>query len=372
MSMTASTTVHAASSRVSGDAWLHRFAILVSVFTFSLILAGSLVTTHHAGLAVPDWPTTYGDNMFTFPPSQWVGGIRYEHLHRLIGAVAGLLTLILCGWLWMSRHRRRLKWLGTVALLTVCLQGLLGGLTVWYLLPTWLSVAHAGLAEIFFCISVSLAALTSPGWEGTFGEEEVGETPSGREDPPIKSAQANACGSSRVEAPSRLRRLCVVVLLVVYVQILLGALMRHTQSESAITDFPLAYGGLWPATSATALEGIDIDRVWELDLEPVTGTQIWIHFSHRIGAVAVAVVVVVLVRRVLSRVGRRKELVKPAMILGGLLVLQFVLGAQTIWSAGSAAVTTAHIGGGALMLATSWMLVLRTWPSSELSQSRRL
>src|SRR6266581_869538 len=143
---------------------LHRFAKLVVACTVLLILAGSLVTSHDAGLSVPDWPTSYGWNMFTFPPSMWVANILYEHGHRLIATSVGFLTIVLVVWLWRSESRPWLRWLGVAALVAVIAQGLLGGLTVLFFLPAAISTAHAGLAEIFFCITVAIALFTSPAW----------------------------------------------------------------------------------------------------------------------------------------------------------------------------------------------------------------
>src|SRR5436190_15658110 len=145
---------------------LHKFAKLVAASTVLLVLAGSLVTSTDSGLSVPDWPTTYGWNMIAFPPSKWVGGSFCEHGHRLIASTVGLLTIILASWLWLADPRRWMKRLGVAALSAVILQGLLGGLTVIFLLPAAVSTAHAGLAEIFFCMTVAIALFTSPGWIG--------------------------------------------------------------------------------------------------------------------------------------------------------------------------------------------------------------
>src|SRR5262249_37053908 len=130
---------------------LHRFATFVAGCTVLLILAGSFVTSAGSGLPVPAWPTTYGWNMFTFPPSKMVGGIFYEHGHRLIASGVGMLTIALTVWLWLTEPRRWLRWLGVGALAAVVAQGVLGGLTVLFFLPASVSTAHAGLAEIFFC-----------------------------------------------------------------------------------------------------------------------------------------------------------------------------------------------------------------------------
>ena len=130
---------------------LHRFAKLVVACTVLLILAGSLVTSHDAGLSVPDWPTSYGWNMFTFPPSMWVANIFYEHGHRLIASTVGALTIILAMWLWLADPRPWLRWFGVAALGAIIAQGVLGGLTVLLFLPAPVSTAHAGLAEEAHC-----------------------------------------------------------------------------------------------------------------------------------------------------------------------------------------------------------------------------
>src|SRR5438034_1055217 len=148
---------------------LHRFAKLVVACTVLLILAGSLVTSHEAGLSVPDWPTSYGWNMFTFPPSMWVANIFYEHGHRLIASTVGFLTIILAVWLWLADSRRWLRWFGVAALAAVIAQGVLGGITVRFFLPDAVSTAHAGLAEIFFCMTVAIALFTSPRWLAGYG-----------------------------------------------------------------------------------------------------------------------------------------------------------------------------------------------------------
>src|SRR3978361_2448526 len=149
---------------------LHRFAKLVAACTVILVLGGSVVTSTGSGLWVPDWPTTYGWNMFTFPPSKWVGGILYEHGHRLIASTVGFLTIIMAVWLWIAEPRRWLRWFGVATLGSVVAQGLLGGLTVLFFLPAAISTAHAGLAAIFFCMTVAIAIFTSPGWIADYAE----------------------------------------------------------------------------------------------------------------------------------------------------------------------------------------------------------
>jgi cytochrome c oxidase assembly protein subunit 15 len=137
----------------------HRLAVATMVATFALILFGGLVTNTGAALAVPDWPTTFGHSMFFYPWSKMVGGIFYEHSHRLLGAVVGLLTLVLAVSLW--RRGSRLRALGVLAVVAVCVQGLLGGLRVVLLRDT-LAIVHGCLAQAFFALIASIAFVTSP------------------------------------------------------------------------------------------------------------------------------------------------------------------------------------------------------------------
>src|SRR6188768_3323599 len=222
---------------------LHRFSQFVVGCTVLLVLAGSLVTSTGSGLAVPDWPTSYGWNMFTFPPSKWVGGIFYEHGHRLIASSVGFLSIVLAAWLWRSDDRRWMRWMGVAALGAVVAQGVLGGMTVLFFLPAPISTAHAGLAEIFFCLTVAIALFTSPGWMATTTPASTDVT---------------------------LRRVATTTTGLIYLQILLGATMRHTGAGLAIPDFPLMFGHVVP------------DH-WD--------AKIAIHFAHRCGALLVALAV---------------------------------------------------------------------------------
>ena len=136
---------------------LHLYAVLVAVSTAVLIFAGGLVTSTGSGLSVPDWPTTYGWFMFTFPLEKMVGGIRFEHTHRLIASTVGFLILVLAVWLRLAEPRRWVRRLGYVALGAVVTQGILGGITVLWFLPDPISIAHASLAQIVFCLTISIA-----------------------------------------------------------------------------------------------------------------------------------------------------------------------------------------------------------------------
>src|SRR5579871_6073685 len=183
---------------------LHLFACVLALATFLLIVAGANVTSHRAGLSVPDWPTTYGQSMFTFPTSKWVGNIFYEHGHRLIASGVGFLTIVLTVWLVFVEERRWVRRLGIAALAAVIAQGVLGGLTVIFMLPPPISIAHATLAETFFCITVSLAIVTSKEWL------EESSDPSARDGLLI-------------------RRFALATTVAVYCQIILGASIRHAE-----------------------------------------------------------------------------------------------------------------------------------------------
>jgi heme a synthase len=178
--------------------WLHGYATFVACATFLLIIAGALVTGNDAGLSVPDWPTSFG----SFRMPRMVGGVKYEHGHRMIAGAVGILTLILALWIWRSEPRRWVRRLGVAAVLAIVAQALLGGITVLFYLPVTISVSHACLAQLFFCISVSLALFTGQDWR--WDDTEFEDT----------------------SAPS-LRRLSVTTTALVFVQLLLGAAFRH-------------------------------------------------------------------------------------------------------------------------------------------------
>jgi heme A synthase len=150
---------------VKGGLWPHRLAVVLGCATFPLLFIGGLVTSKGAGLAVPDWPTTFGYNMFLYPWSEMVGNILYEHSHRLVASCVGLLTIALAVALWFGERRTWLRWLGVTALLVVIAQGILGGLRV-VLRQDTLAVLHACLAQAFFALTVGLALFTSREWAG--------------------------------------------------------------------------------------------------------------------------------------------------------------------------------------------------------------
>jgi cytochrome c oxidase assembly protein subunit 15 len=179
--------------------WLHAYTVFVACATFFLIIAGALVTSNDAGLSVPDWPTSFG----SFRMPRMVGGVLYEHGHRMIAATVGLLTVILAVWMWLRDPRRWARRLAAAAVLAVIAQGILGGITVLFYLPVAISTGHAALAQTFFCLLVTLALTTRRDWR--WDESKVEE---------------------EAAAPS-LRQLAVATTGAIFIQLVLGAVYRH-------------------------------------------------------------------------------------------------------------------------------------------------
>src|SRR3954462_9475055 len=184
---------------------LHRLALLTAVATFPLIFMGGLVTSHGAGMSVPDWPNSYGYNMFTFPPSIWLGrqagGVFYEHSHRLMGSLVGILSILLTAWAWKTESRSWVRWLATGVLGAVIFQGILGGLRViWVNLD--LAIVHACFAQAFFCLAALTGVVTSKWWI---------DAPELSEEKPRSHLPAFAAA-------------CVFA---IYAQLVVGAFMRH-------------------------------------------------------------------------------------------------------------------------------------------------
>ena len=198
---------------------IHRaLALSLPFAVFGLIFMGALVKSHEAGLAVPDWPTTFGENMFTYPPSKWTGGVFYEHVHRLIASVIGAMTLLLTLFVWRYEKRTWVRTLTAFALLAVILQGLLGGFTVLYGLPLLVSSAHGVLAQLFFIATIVIAFSYRSKLESlTLGQHKQ----------------------------SRWLTLAIVATLI---QLFLGALVRHSEAALAVPDFP-TMGGLCFSTA---------------------------------------------------------------------------------------------------------------------------
>lgn len=330
---------------------LRAYSKFVVLATLCLIFLGAQVNSHDAGLAVPDWPTSYGVNMFLFHWSNWVGGIFHEHVHRLVASFVGMLTIgLMVGLLW-KEQRSWLKTIGIVAFAAVVFQGLLGGLTVRYLLPTPISVAHGMLAQTFFLLTIFIAYALSR------EQRERFEQPRG--------VQANA-----VAGPA------LLLLAVVYIQLFLGALMRHTGSGLAIPDFP-TMGGQWlPMFTQETLANINAwraDVAFETgrDLAPVTFAQVWIHFAHRLNAL-----LVVLATGGAAAVAWRIRHAHPrtwhaAVAIAALVALQILFGVATIWTIRVPIVASLHVATGALILGVAMLFALRACPATLAPREER-
>lgn len=352
------------------------WAVLTAVGTFVLIFVGGLVTSHGAGLTVPDWPNSFGYNMFTFPISRWVGGIFLEHSHRLIGTFVGLFTALLAGGLWVVESKKenrwagiavvvgvvvllgfrvmpvyltlatlapiavvvcgflyrgdggRLRWLGMAALAAVVLQGVLGGVRVVWLKDE-IGIFHGMLAQTFFVFITLLAIMTSRAFlENRWADYEPHPT---------------------------LRWWALGATVLIFCQLGLGATMRHEHIGLSIPDFPQAYGQWLPDTSAAVMEKINTARV-EAGQMRTTAVQVWVQMAHRFVAVLIAITVFAFAwkaRRSVRSV-RGWSMVWVVMILG-----QIALGAWTIWSNKAADIATAHMALGALSLLLGGVLTFR-------------
>ena len=277
--------------------WPHRIAVILACATFPLLFIGGLVTSKGVGLAVPDWPTTFGYNMFLYPWSKMVGGIFYEHSHRLVASFVGVLTIALTLIFWLREARVWLRWCGAAALLLVIVQGILGGLRV-VLLENTFAIVHAGMAQLFFGLTICLAVFTSASWRQ-------------------EAAPA-------VHDGGRLRRLCAATAMVIYAQILFGAVLRHTGER--------------------------------LD-------------AHLLFAAILAIHVVLVMIRVSRHHAAIAAVSRPALWLFLLLVAQIVLGVASylvkftaLWIVSFDVIvllTTTHVAVGALMFASAVALTLQ-------------
>ena|SRR5438552_2577342 len=283
---------------LDSNRWLRRYATLVACATFLLIIAGALVTSNDAGLSVPDWPTSFG----SFRMPRMVGGVKFEHGHRMIAGTVAILTILLALWLWRSEPRAWVRKLGGVAVLVIIAQAVLGGITVLFFLPVTISVSHACLGQIFFCITVSLALFTGSDWRWDEQRFQDSGMPS-------------------------LRQLTAGTTAAIFLQLMLGAAFRHN--------------------------GFGI-------------------IPHVIGAVAVTVGVLWILVRILVGHPRKRTLVRPALLLSGLLAVQIFLGVSSYLAKMAAinapqplpsvvAVTTTHVAVGALVLVSSLVLTLQVF-----------
>ena len=304
--------------------WLNRFAWLTCVATLLLICSGGMVTSKNVGLAVPDWPTTFGYNMFLFPISKWVGGILFEHTHRLMGSLVGFLTIILAVWLWLSEDRQWVRKLGVIALAGVILQGILGGLRVT-MMKDEIGIFHACVAQAFLGLLVVIALVTTNFWRRLANQ-------------PIDLQKFAA-----------LKAVAIAITVAIYVQLALGATMRHQHRDLSILDFPTANGAWIPDTSAAALAKLNAWRDAR-GLSDVTAFQTWLQMTHRFLAFIIAIAVIAFALCVWRDAPRFAALKKLSILWVALVICQISLGAWTIWSNKAADVATAHVALGAVML----------------------
>jgi heme a synthase len=325
------------------QAALRRYAALVSLSTLALIFIGGMVTSTNSGMSVPDWPTTYGYSMFGFPVSKWVGGVFYEHGHRLVASAVGFMTLVLALWLPLVEKRVWVRLLGFAALSAIVLQGLLGGMTVLLGLSKRVSLLHGVLAQTFFVLTVMIAYALSRERRARVQEDEPRST--------------------------SVSRRAVWLLAAVYIQLILGAAMRHSNAGLAIPDFP-TIGGRWlPWFDASMLDAINAMRA-EIGHQAATQGQVVIHFAHRMGALLVTVAAAALSIAVFRPRAASRRLVRTAIGFDMLLIAQIALAAATIWTHKAPVVASLHVAVGAGLLGFATLLALRAFPVRQAEGAR--
>lgn len=320
------------------------FAVLTAFTTFLLIGLGGLVTSHEAGMSVPDWPTTYGYNMFLFPFDKWVGGIFYEHSHRLLASWLGLMTTVLALWIWWKDSRKWLHWVGVAAFLLVVVQGILGGLRVSWNIDN-LGIPHGAIGQIFLVLTCAMAIFTSRWW-------------------------VNAANSRPAPVPRGLRSHVLWLTILIFVQLIIAATIRHQHAGLAIWDFPLAHGKVWPATTPEAIAQYNAHRPPGLVGKPIEAFHVNLQMVHRFVAYLIFLGVAVLPFLARKKLGGHDWLTKFAWFWFALLSLQIVLGAATVLSNKAADVTTAHVMVGALALLTGavwWLVAARRTALTEIA-----
>ena len=293
--------------------------MFVACLAFLLLLVGGLVTSNNAGLSVPDWPTTQG-SLWKIPPM--VGGVKYEHGHRMIAEFVGLLTIVVAIWTWFADKRRWMRLLTIGAVLGVIFQGVLGGLTVLKLLPPAISTAHAVVGQTMFCVLAAIAVFTGKSWL-----QEPGEKIPQKESHPL------------------LRHLWML-LGFIYLQLILGAAFRH----------------VWTKLGPVGAERWPAKKIIHMFLYP-----------HILNALIVAGLIVYVGMWVLTRYRNMPQLRRPAHLLTMLLAVQLILGfaayvTRVIYGVdelqptfGLVATTVSHIGVGALILAFTVILIIQVY-----------
>jgi len=316
---------------------LRRYTKFLCAITLFLIFLGALVKSTDSGLSVPDWPTTYGKFMFSYPLNKMAGGIKYEHTHRMLASIVGLLTLILT--VWLLRVKSMPVWvrrLGIIAFVAVVLQGVLGGLTVKFFLPVWLSTFHGVLAQTFFLIVILIAYTLSVERNRRWKVEEESYDP-------------------------LFMRLTIILLAMIYIQLIIGNLMRHAQAGLAIPDFPTMGWTFFPTFDGAWLNRINAWR-FENNLDPVNMSQVMIHLTHRVWAFFIFLDILWLNNIAYKKCLDRPLILKTLYWLNFAVLLQITLGISTILSHKEVYTTTAHVTMGAIVLGLTFLMVLRASP----------
>ena len=344
------------SARSQQNPWLHRFAVFTALATLFLIGMGGLVTSKGVGMAVPDWPNTFGYNMFLVPLDRWIGqyGVFEEHAHRLMASFVGLLTSILAVWLLVKESRVWVRRLGVGAFILVVMQGVLGGLRVTEINPN-LGLIHGAVAQLFLIVICGIALFTSAWWQR------------------ITLTREQGVGFAELKGS------IVTVICLLVVQLLLGATMRHQHAGLAIWDFPLAHGQLWPSTSSNSVADYNKNRLElqnQLYLQDqllneegnpktflTTGKDIqawhvWLQMLHRIGAVITLGTVGLLVVKSRRGLGQLHWYTKFTYVLMAIILGQAGMGIWTVLSNKAADVATGHVVLGAICLALTSLLLM--------------
>lgn len=302
---------------------LFGFCVFALCWITLLLYAGGFTTSIKAGMAFLDWPLSNG----SVNPDGWLteSDKMAEHSHRLLGMKIGLLSIGLLIWTWLKEARPQVRLLARILVLVVVLQGVLGGARVRF---DWLNtqaehnivaqsfaVAHACGAQLVLGLLVALTILSSRRWI----ERQGGLTEA---------------------VPSTVRRWGAIACSGIFLQILIGAIMRHADAGLAIIRFPLARpGSLFPA-------------YWNFD--------VGIHFAHRVWAIVATVLILIFLGKIWGHVATRRSLGRMAAAIALLLGIQIYLGALTIWTIKNPYVATMHALIGAFLLASTWGLTLLT------------
>ena len=302
------------------------------LFILLLIFVGGMVKSTNSGLSVPDWPNTYGHFMFSFPLDRMVGGIFWEHSHRMLASVAGLLTFALTWLVYRYDPRRWVRLTALWASIAVLAQGIMGGLTVLLMLPAWTSSTHGTLAQIYLCLVFIIALAESRHW-----------VESGVRGPAVSD---------------RLRIASWFLVGAAFVQLVLGAVMRHNEAGLVIPDFPTMFGS-WSLPlddESIAFANRELSEngiLGRTRLDRVEMHHMVLHLLHRFWAVVVTVLGAVVAVAGIRRVGSTSPGGRWSIGFLVLLVIQVTLGILTIYTEKNPTITTFHVVTGAALLAST-------------------